>query len=105
MPWVWSWSATDRRGAGRGRLIAGFVALALGPAAEAATVLEKTIAVDVGPGGQVRESVRLRLRLETAGDLEDWAHYPIYLDENRRLRSSEMYQRLEQGMPDHERVI
>ncbi len=73
-------------------LFAGCLALALtlGSSAEAATVLEKTIAIDV-TGGQVRESVRLRVRLETATDLEDWAYYPVYLDDNRRLQSFEAW--------------
>ncbi len=76
---VWCWSATNAA--------LGLLALALGAPAGAATVLEKTIAVDVEPGGRVRERVDLRLRLETPGDLEAWSHYPIYLDENRRLES------------------
>ncbi len=96
MPWVWSWSVTDRRGTIRRlatglALLAGFAAFVLGPAAGAATVLEKAIAIDVTPGGKVRESVRLELRLETTGDLEDWAYFPVLLDDNRRLESFEAW--------------
>ncbi len=101
MPWVWSWSATDPRRAARRRgarrrvsgraLLAGCLALALGSASEAATVLEKTITVDVAAGGEVRESVRLKLHLETVGDLENWAYYPVHLDDNRRLESFEAW--------------
>jgi Transglutaminase-like superfamily len=90
MPRDWSLSAIDRRRPARWLPVAGLLALAAGPAG-AATVLEKTIAVDVRPGGSVRVSTGLKLRLETAGDLEDWASYPILLDENRRLASFEAW--------------
>ncbi len=90
MPRDWSWSVIDRR-SDAGALAAGLLVLAIAATAEAATVLEKTIAIDVGAGGQVRERVTLELRLETVQDLEDWAYYPVYLDQNRRLESFEAW--------------
>ncbi len=63
------------------------LALAVAWDAGAATVLEKTITVNVSPSGQVRERVAIKLRLESKSDLEAWALYPIYLDQNRQLES------------------
>ncbi len=63
------------------------LALAVAWDAGAATVLEKTITVNVSPSGQVRERVAMKLRLESKSDLEAWALYPIYLDQNRQLES------------------
>ncbi len=100
MPWGSSWSAMSETAEGSGpglisraaRLgLLGSVMLGLGLAAEAATVLEKTIAVNVLPDGRVRERVTMKLRLETAGDLEAWTYYPVYLDQNRRLESFEAW--------------
>ncbi len=73
MPRAWCWSAISL--------------LALASAAGAATVLEKRVAVDIRADGGVSERVALKVRLETAGDLESWAAYPVRLDRNRRLES------------------
>ncbi len=64
-------------------LLVGFVAGAdpLG----AATVLERSIDVDIRADGSVSERTRLRVRLDEPNDLASWSPYPIYLDENREL--------------------
>ncbi len=72
MPKTWFWCAVS-------------LMLAGAPAAAAATVLEKTVAVNIQPDGVVREHTHLAVRLDTAGDVESWSTYPIYLDENRSL--------------------
>jgi uncharacterized protein DUF3857 len=54
-------------------------------AAAAATVLERSIDVEVRPDGAVSERHHLRVRLEEAGDFASWSVYPITLDENREL--------------------
>ncbi len=56
-------------------------------ASEAATWLEKSIEVQLLPGGDVEEQHRLRVRMETDGDLERWAKYSIALNTNRTLES------------------
>lgn len=71
----------------RSALAALLVSLALAVPGGAATVLEKRVAVDIQPGGGVSERVALKVLLETPGDLEAWGAYPVYLDENRSLRS------------------
>jgi hypothetical protein len=53
--------------------------------AHGATVLEKKVVYDLGPGGQIKEYRRLRVKLETPSDLDRWDSYSIYLDENRHL--------------------
>lgn len=50
-----------------------------------ATLVEKTVQVQLKPGGEVDEHIRLRVRLETSGDLEKWALYAIPLNSNRVL--------------------
>jgi len=68
-----------------GIVLAFILALVAGPASHAATVLEKKVNYQLGPGGQMNEHWRLRVKLETPSDLDDWDTYPIYLDENRHL--------------------
>ncbi len=57
------------------------------PCARAATVLERTVQIDIRPDGSVIERERLRVRLDSDRDLESWSPYVIYLDENRELDS------------------
>ncbi len=57
------------------------------PNARAATILEKTVTVDVRPDGVSREHTRLQVRLDSPADLDDWSNYAIPLDENRTLTS------------------
>ncbi len=50
----------------------------------AATILEKSIDVDIRPDG-VTERTHLRVRLDNARDFSRWSPYPIALDENREM--------------------
>lgn len=68
-------------------LLMGLVAGA-GPLA-AATVLERSIDVEIRPDGSVSERTRLRVRLDGPNDLARWSPHPVYLDENRELVSLE----------------
>ncbi|MFN7961634.1 MAG: transglutaminase family protein [Thermoanaerobaculia bacterium] len=61
-------------------------ALAAAPAG-AATQLERTLVHTRTPAGEVLESTRLKVRLETAEDLDSWQSYAVYLDEHRQLES------------------
>ncbi|HEY4564488.1 MAG TPA: DUF3857 domain-containing protein, partial [Thermoanaerobaculia bacterium] len=54
------------------------------PPLHAATVLEKSIDVEIRPDG-VTERTRLRVRLDNARDFSNWSPYPIALDENREM--------------------
>ncbi len=55
--------------------------------AQAATVLERAVTIDIQGDGSVVERERLRVRLDTDRDLESWSPYVIYLDVNRELES------------------
>lgn len=68
-------------------LLAG-LALAGNPVA-AATVLERSIDVDIRADGSVSERTRLRVRLDQEGDFSRWSPYAVYLDQNRELVSLE----------------
>ena len=57
------------------------------PCAQAATVLERKVSIDLRPDGSVVERERLRVRLDADRDLESWSPYVIYLDVNRELDS------------------
>ncbi|HEY4590403.1 MAG TPA: DUF3857 domain-containing protein, partial [Thermoanaerobaculia bacterium] len=70
----WCWCA----GSGLA-LLAGAV-----PPLHAATVLEKSIDVEIRPDG-VTERTHLRVRLDNARDFSNWSPYPIALDENREM--------------------
>ncbi len=50
----------------------------------AATILEKSIDVEIRPDG-VTERTHLRVRLDNARDFANWSPYPIALDENREM--------------------
>lgn len=53
----------------------------------AATILERSIDVEVRPDGSVSERERLRVRLDEPGDFSSWSTYPVVLDVNRELVS------------------
>lgn len=53
----------------------------------AATILERSIDVEVRPDGTVTERERLRVRLDDPGDLASWSPYPVYFDEHREIVS------------------
>ena len=61
------------------------VSLALAPAAEAATVLLRTVDIVIEPGGKVIENHSIRIRLEAEKDREEWSPYAILADENRKV--------------------
>jgi cellulose synthase operon protein C len=50
----------------------------------AATILEKSVDVEIRPDG-VTERTHLRVRLDNARDFSRWSPYPIALDENREM--------------------
>lgn len=52
----------------------------------AATVLERSVDVEIRPDGSVLERTRLRVRLESPGDLSRWSPYFVPLDTNRELK-------------------
>lgn len=52
--------------------------------AGAATVVEKSISLDL-TGEVVRERVRLKVRIDDREDLADWSSYTVGLDQNREL--------------------
>jgi hypothetical protein len=53
----------------------------------AATVLERSLVLDIRPDGSVAERTRLRVRLDNDNDLASWSPYPVYLDQHRTLES------------------
>jgi hypothetical protein len=57
------------------------------PALHGATVLERSIDVEIRPDGSVSERTHLRVRLDEPGDFALWSPYPIGLDDNRELVS------------------
>jgi hypothetical protein len=63
------------------------VSVLLAIPARGATVLERTVSIDIQGDGSVVERERLRVRLDTDRDLESWSPYVIYLDVNRELES------------------
>jgi len=79
-----------RRGAG---LVVAFVALTVASApahpAHAATVLERSVVVEIRPDGSMRTSEKLRVRLEAAEDFAAWSPYPVAYDENARIERLE----------------
>lgn len=59
----------------------------LGETARAATVLDRSVHIEIRPDGSVIERERLRVRLDNDRDFAAWSPYVIYLDENRALES------------------
>lgn len=74
---LWSWSAAS--------LLALAAPATLAAPAPAATILERSIEVEIRPDGSTVEQTRLAVRLDSPADLSSWSTYPIYLDENRKL--------------------
>ncbi len=56
-------------------------------AADAATLLEHNIRVQIELPARALEKHHLRIRIETAADVERYANYPIAVDDHRLLRS------------------
>ena len=53
----------------------------------AATLLERSVEIEIRPDGSVAERTRLRVRLDTDKDLASWSPYAVYLDQHRTLES------------------
>ncbi len=65
------------------------LALVAAPGAEAATHLKYHVDIQIRPDGTMDHHTRMVIRLDSASDLEDWARFPIYLDDHRSLTSLE----------------
>jgi hypothetical protein len=59
--------------------------LASGAPLAAATVLQKTVEVEIRGDGSVAERTHLEVRLDDAADLGTWSPYPILIDDHREL--------------------
>lgn len=66
---------------------AGSLLVLLAAPLPAATILERSVTVEIRPDGSVTEKTRLRVRLDTESDLASWSPYPVYLDQHRTLES------------------
>jgi len=55
--------------------------------AGAATILEKSVDIEIQPDGSTVERSTLRVRIDTSSDLEAWSPYPIYFDEHRTIEA------------------
>ncbi len=76
----WSWSTS------RGLALLGALAVTAGlNPLRAATVLERTVDVEIRADGSVVERHHLRVRLDNPNDFARWSPYPIVLDDNREL--------------------
>ena len=53
----------------------------------AATILERSVDVEVRGDGTLFERERLRVRLDDPSDLSSWSRYPVYFDEHREIVS------------------
>jgi hypothetical protein len=62
-------------------------ALACAHAAQGATILERSVTVEIRPDGTVDEREILRVRLDAEADFDTWSPHYIYLDDNRALES------------------
>jgi len=58
------------------------------PPLAASTVLSREVHLAVAADGSITERFALHVRLDEAGDLDDWSPYPIPLDANRTLISA-----------------
>ncbi|MEA2561801.1 MAG: hypothetical protein QOH06_3305 [Acidobacteriota bacterium] len=63
------------------------VSVFLGGTANAATILDRVVQIEIRSDGSVLERERLRVRMDDDGDFSNWSHYAIELDENRELES------------------
>lgn len=68
--------------------LAAVLALGFLPA-NAATVLERTVVVEVKPDDSMRTTEKLRVRLEAEEDFAAWSPYPVGYDENARIEKLE----------------
>jgi transglutaminase-like putative cysteine protease len=63
------------------------LALAAALPAPAATILEKSIDVEIQPDGGRTERTLLRVRIDEPADLAAWSPYAVYFDEQRTIES------------------
>ncbi len=59
--------------------------LTAGAPLAAATVLQKTVDVEIRGDGSVAERTHLEVRLDAATDFDGWSPYPILIDDHREL--------------------
>ena len=91
-PWSWCGGRAVRRpGAIPHRsgspLPLALLALAfLAPALRAATVLERTVTIQIQPDGRVSERNHFVVRFDQPADLQAWSPFTVDLDENRSLQ-------------------
>lgn len=62
-------------------------ALACALPVRGATILERSVTVEIRPDGTVDEREVLRVRLDAEADFDSWSPHHVYLDENRTLQS------------------
>jgi hypothetical protein len=91
MPSRWSFPAANARRRGGAAFPAALLAVpalallaATAPLA-AATVLQKTVEVEIRGDGSVAEHTHLEVQLEAATDAAAWSPYPILVDDHREL--------------------
>lgn len=91
MPRPSSWCTIRLRGSRLVALPLAWIASAAVPVTpgNAATLLERTVIVEVRPEGAMRTTEKVRVRLEAAEDLAAWSPYPVYYDENARIERLE----------------
>ncbi len=58
---------------------------AAGAPLAAATVLQKTVDVEIRGDGSVAERTHLEVRLDAVTDFDAWSPYPILIDDHREL--------------------
>lgn len=64
----------------------------------AATVLHKEMRYVIESPQRMVETSKLRVRIDTPGDIEDWGVHAIYLDENRKLEDVDAFVYSPQGV-------
>jgi hypothetical protein len=65
--------------------LAALLAPAAALPAQAATILQKTVEIEIGGDGTVVERMHLEIRLEAATDFASWSPFPVAIDERRSL--------------------
>lgn len=66
-------------------LAAALLLLAAGLPLQAATILEKSVDVEIQPDGSTVERTSLRVRVDTQADFAAWSPYAIYFDDHRTV--------------------
>ncbi|MEM7049451.1 MAG: transglutaminase family protein [Acidobacteriota bacterium] len=71
--------------------------IALGWSVHGATVVERSVAIEIRGDGKVREHESLRVRIEDRRDLALWRQHRVYLDDHRKLVSARGLLRMPDG--------